>query len=123
MPAPAASIMSLLPTPTSATWVATRQCEPCTPACFMAHRIDRGWIEDIEKVIRENYSQFDADHGTSADPKVYDWIRSQARGTGIDVELLGGERVRLGRDWWLEIVHTPGHTRGRVSVIDPRATL
>jgi len=88
-------------------------------ACFMAHRLDRAWIEDVERIIKENYGQFDAEHGTKADPAVDDWFRSQTRTTAVDLELLGGERVHLGHDWWIEVRHTPGHTRGHLSVIDP----
>ncbi len=90
-------------------------------ACFMAHTLDRSWIENIDLLLQENYGQFDADHGTLPDPQTNAWIRTQARGTPIQLELLGDHDVRLSADWWVRIIHTPGHTRGHVSVVDSRS--
>lgn len=90
-------------------------------ARFICHTLDRAWIEDIDKIIIENYGQFDADHGLTSDEGVNAWIRSQARGTPIDIEVQGGEQIRLDDDWWVEVRHTPGHTRGHLSVYDPRS--
>lgn len=90
-------------------------------ARFICHALDRRWIEDIDKLIVENYGQFNADHGLADDESVNQWIRAQARGTPVDVEIQGGERLRLDKDWWVELWHTPGHTRGHLSVYDPRS--
>ena len=90
-------------------------------ALFMCHRLDQVWIEDVEKLIGENYGQFKDSHGVADDQGTNDWIRSAAKGTAMDMGLSGGERLSLGTDWWLEIWHTPGHTRGHVSVFDPRS--
>jgi glyoxylase-like metal-dependent hydrolase (beta-lactamase superfamily II) len=35
--------------------------------------------------------------------------------------LEGGETFRLGADWTVEAVHTPGHTWGHLAVYDPRS--
>jgi glyoxylase-like metal-dependent hydrolase (beta-lactamase superfamily II) len=90
-------------------------------ACFMAHRTDRPWIENLELLLQENYCQFDEDHAVAPNEAIHHWIRTQARGTTIQRELLGGESIQLGRDWWVKIIHTPGHTRGHVSIMDPRS--
>jgi glyoxylase-like metal-dependent hydrolase (beta-lactamase superfamily II) len=90
-------------------------------ARFICHALDRTWIEDIDKLIAENYGQFNADHGLTDDEDVNRWIRAQACGTPIDVEVQGGERIRLDEGWWIELWHTPGHTRGHLSVYDPRS--
>lgn len=89
-------------------------------ASFMGHRLDRRWIENVEILIRENYGQFE-NHGVQEDREMNEWIRTQARGTSLQQELLGGEIVRLDRDWQVRILHTPGHTRGHLSVVDPRS--
>jgi glyoxylase-like metal-dependent hydrolase (beta-lactamase superfamily II) len=92
-------------------------------ALFMCHELDRPMIEDVDWLIEQNYGQFRADHGIdeTADAKV--WIRANARGIPIDLGLAGGERLRLGTDWAVEILHTPGHTRGHLSIYDPRSSV
>jgi glyoxylase-like metal-dependent hydrolase (beta-lactamase superfamily II) len=90
-------------------------------AAFMAHTLDRSWIENIDRLLQENYGQFDADHGTLPDPQTNAWIRTQARGTPIQLELFGDHDVQLSAEWWVKIIHTPGHTRGHLSVVDPRS--
>jgi glyoxylase-like metal-dependent hydrolase (beta-lactamase superfamily II) len=90
-------------------------------ASFMAHTFDRSWIENIDLLLQENYGQFDADHGTLPDPQTNAWIRTQARGTPIQLELLGDHDVQLSAEWSVKIIHTPGHTRGHLSVVDPRS--
>ena len=39
----------------------------------------------------------------------------------MDVGLRGGEILHLGGEWRVEILHTPGHSRGHISVHDPRS--
>ena len=90
-------------------------------ACFMAHRTDRPWIENIERLLQENYGQFNEDHAVPPNEAIHNWIRKQARGTTIQRELLGDESIQLSSDWWVKIIHTPGHTRGHVSIMDPRS--
>jgi len=89
-------------------------------AHFVSHHLDRRWIEDVEALINENYGQFDLNHGTKPDSQLNAWIHKNTRATSMDQEIRGGESFQLGRDWWVDIIHTPGHTRGHLSVIDPR---
>jgi glyoxylase-like metal-dependent hydrolase (beta-lactamase superfamily II) len=37
-----------------------------------------------------------------------------------DFTLTGGESIRLGPEWTLEVWHTPGHSYGHISLYDPR---
>lgn len=55
------------------------------------------------------------------DPGTLEWTREVTRESAIDLELRGGEHVRLGPGWAVEIVHAPGHSRGHLSVWDPRS--
>jgi glyoxylase-like metal-dependent hydrolase (beta-lactamase superfamily II) len=38
----------------------------------------------------------------------------------VDFTWSGGETLRLGPDWTVEIHHTPGHTAGHLTIFDPR---
>ena len=90
-------------------------------ATFLCHTLDRAMIEDIDCMIELRYSEFAADHGIDDSEETKAWIRASARGVPIDIALTGGEEVRLGADWSVQILHTPGHSRGHLSVYDPRS--
>jgi glyoxylase-like metal-dependent hydrolase (beta-lactamase superfamily II) len=49
------------------------------------------------------------------------WIRASARGVPMDIGLRGGETLRLSSDWIVDILHTPGHSWGHVTVYDPHS--
>jgi glyoxylase-like metal-dependent hydrolase (beta-lactamase superfamily II) len=98
---------------------AVRQLAPC--AAFLCHELDRTMIEDIERMITARYGEYAADHQIDDSPETKDWIRANARGVPIDIGLQGGESVRLGADWRIQILHTAGHSRGHLSVYDPRS--
>ena len=89
-------------------------------ALFMCHRLDQVMVEDIERMIEDRYGEYAADHGIADDDETKDSIRSATRHIPMDMTLSGGERLRLGPDWEVEILHTPGHSYGHLSVHDPR---
>ena len=39
----------------------------------------------------------------------------------MDMTLEGGEQIWLSEDWYVEVLHTPGHTWGHLSIYDPRS--
>jgi glyoxylase-like metal-dependent hydrolase (beta-lactamase superfamily II) len=90
-------------------------------ALFLSHTLDRTWIESIDLMIEERYGEFAADHGIADSEETKAWTRATARGVPIDLALTGGERLRLGPDWSVEVLHTAGHSRGHLSVYDPRS--
>lgn len=90
-------------------------------ARLVCHELDRPWIESTEALITGRYSQFEIDHGIGYDDAVKDGIRAQTLSAPLDLTLTGGERFRLGDDWYVEAVHTPGHTWGHTAVYDPRS--
>lgn len=98
---------------------AVRQLAP--QAIFMCHELDRPMIEDVEAMIAGRYSVYFADHGfdESAESKVF--IRQESGHIPVDVGLRGGEILHLGSGWHVELLHTPGHSRGHMSVYDPRS--
>lgn len=95
-----------------------------TPQALVAcHNLDRPWIESTEALIAGRYSQFEADHGIGYGEAGKAGIRAETLSTPIDVTLEGGEQFRLGVDWTVEAVHTPGHTWGHLAIYDPRSRL
>lgn len=92
--------------------------EMCPDAVFMCHALDRAMTEDIECMINDRYSEFEADHGIGDGDEAKEFVRSNARHIPIDLLLQGGETLRLGPDWCVDILHTAGHTYGHVSVDD-----
>jgi len=95
---------------------ALRQIVPT--AAFLCHVMDRPWIERTDRLIDENYGQFRVDHGIDETDEAKAFIRANAQGTPIDIGVTGGETIRLGTDWSIEVLHTAGHTRGHLSVYD-----
>jgi glyoxylase-like metal-dependent hydrolase (beta-lactamase superfamily II) len=90
-------------------------------AVLMCHLLDEPWVADTEALISGRYSQFEADHGIGYGEAGKQGIREACLSAPVDLTLSGGETLRLGRDWTVEIVHTPGHTWGHLAVYDPRS--
>jgi glyoxylase-like metal-dependent hydrolase (beta-lactamase superfamily II) len=90
-------------------------------ALIACHNLDRPWIESTEQLIAGRYSQFEADHGIGYGEEGKAGIREVTLSTPVDFTLEGGERFRLGADWIVEAIHTPGHTWGHLAIYDPRS--
>jgi glyoxylase-like metal-dependent hydrolase (beta-lactamase superfamily II) len=83
--------------------------------------VDRPWIESNDAMMAENYG-WHAPYG-------FPQLEGEARATmldylggdcPVDFGLRGGETIRLGPDWRVEIVHLPGHTLGHIGIWDSR---
>jgi len=92
------------------------------PRCTLAaHRIDMGWASDKEIVKVDRYQMFEDDHGVGYDPDTLEWIMGLAGpAVPIDLGFNGGELVRVGPGWTVEIFHAPGHTPGHLIVWDEK---
>jgi glyoxylase-like metal-dependent hydrolase (beta-lactamase superfamily II) len=90
-------------------------------AVFMCHLLDRAWVEDLERMIQERYLEFRDGHGVQDPDEVIEWYRANARHVPVDLALSGGERLRLDPGWEVELMHTPGHSWGHMSVYDRRS--
>ena len=90
-------------------------------AIMMCHELDRPMVDDVEAMITGRYSAYSADHGIDETPETKAEMRQLARHVSMDIGLRGGEILHLGADWRVEILHTPGHSRGHISVHDPRS--
>lgn len=90
-------------------------------AIFMCHELDRPMIEDIDLMIDRRYGEFNTPHGIDDTDETKNWIRENAAGVPIDLALSGGEHIRLAPDWSVEVLHTPGHSWGHLSIYDARS--
>jgi glyoxylase-like metal-dependent hydrolase (beta-lactamase superfamily II) len=86
------------------------------------HELDRRWIESNEAMVAENYL-WHADFGfDQPDDEARAELTASCGGDShIDEGLQGGETLRLGADWRVEVLHLPGHTFGHIGVWDPRS--
>lgn len=89
-------------------------------ALLACHRDDAAEIDDIEVMISRRYEQFATDHGIDDPPTAKAWVRDAGKAAPVDLLLTGGERIRLGDGWEVEVLHTPGHSRGHITIWDPR---
>ena len=88
---------------------------------LMCGELDRPMVEDLERMIDRRYGEYGADHGIDDTDETRDFIRSVATSVPVDIGLTGGESFQLGNGWSVEVLHTPGHSWGSVSVWDPRS--
>jgi glyoxylase-like metal-dependent hydrolase (beta-lactamase superfamily II) len=90
-------------------------------ALLLAHALDVPWIESAERILRERYGWYDA-HGLAYPPDVFDWLaRALGPDTPVDLQLRGGERIRLGAGLAVDVLHLPGHTPGHLGLWEPES--
>lgn len=81
------------------------------------HRDDRKLIESPEALYCLRYDHLHADCGVAAPEEM---MPHAGRPTAIDVLFSGGETLRLGPDWELQVWHVPGHSDGHLTLYDPK---
>jgi glyoxylase-like metal-dependent hydrolase (beta-lactamase superfamily II) len=87
----------------------------------VAHAEDVELIEDLGRLVDERYAELAEDHGIDADEGRIAWCLEVARTVPVDLIVDGGEVLRLGDERFVELVHTPGHSWGSLSVWVPWA--
>ena len=91
-------------------------------ARFACHELDRRWIESNDALVNENYLWHEPYGFDEPDELGRAELKASCGGDApIDLGLRGGETIRLGDDWRVEILHLPGHTLGHVGIWDPRS--
>ena len=90
-------------------------------AILMCHEFDRHMIDDFDAMMAGRYSVYAADHGIDEPDDAKPFIRENTRHVPVDMSIMGGEVLHLGGGWRVEILHTPGHSRGHISVYDQRS--
>lgn len=88
---------------------------------LMCHQADQAMIEDVDLMITDRYGDFAEAHGYDETPESKQAVRDGTDAVDMDLVLTGGERFRLGSDWEVEAVHTPGHSHGSTSIHDLRS--
>ena len=90
------------------------------PKCLIvSHRLDMDWASDKEITKVERYQMFEDEHEVGYDADTLAWIMDLAGpAVPVDMGVSGGESVRVGPDWAVDIFHTPGHTPGHLVVWD-----
>jgi glyoxylase-like metal-dependent hydrolase (beta-lactamase superfamily II) len=76
---------------------------------------DRELVEDPQALYDHRYNFLKEEHGVGLDP-VAPPLAGRPR--KMDVTFAGGETIRLGENWQLEILHVPGHSRGHLAFYD-----
>jgi glyoxylase-like metal-dependent hydrolase (beta-lactamase superfamily II) len=85
-------------------------------AKFICHDLDQRMIADVGVLTRERYECFREGYGIDFGEAFSQWVHDNAEHVAIDITLQGGERLRLGGDISVDILHTPGHSRGHLSL-------
>ena len=78
---------------------------------------DRELVENPSTLFTNRYNFLQEEHGVGFDPEPSPDAGKQRR---MDLCFTGGESFQLGKDWSLEILHVPGHSRGHLALYDPK---
>jgi len=93
-----------------------RTHNPTVP--IAAHVADVPLIESVERIMDERYSMFEEEHAITYGSDVTDWLtKMMGPDERVNVGLRGGETIGVG-DRSLEVLHTPGHTKGHLMLYD-----
>ena len=78
---------------------------------------DRELVEDPSKLYALRYNFLREAHDVGIDP-----VPSPEAGKlrHMDLCFTGGEKIHLANDWYLEVLHVPGHSRGHLALYDPQ---
>lgn len=91
---------------------------------ILCHEWDRPRIESKACHLRGRYDEVVADDDVHYAPEMMDWLSDMIGvDTLVDVGLRGDESLGLGGGMHVEVLHTPGHTAGHLSVWDPERRL
>lgn len=95
--------------------------EACPRALVCAHLADAPWMEDAARIMRERYGWYEQ-YGVAYPDDVFAWLRNSMGPTvPVDVQLAGGEEIRLGPELSVRVLHLPGHSPGHVGLWEPRS--
>lgn len=82
---------------------------------------DREACSGPQSLFRLRYDAYRAGHGLFYDKDTAQWILDQSgQPQTIECTFVGGEHIRLGPDWEVEIMALPGHSHGHLGILDPK---
>jgi glyoxylase-like metal-dependent hydrolase (beta-lactamase superfamily II) len=91
-------------------------------ARFACHELDRRWVESNAALVAENYLWHEAYGFDEPDEAGRAELLASCGGDApVDTGLRGGETIRLGDNWRVEVLHLPGHTFGHLGIWDERS--
>lgn len=97
---------------------AVREVMPNALIC--AGERDRPMIENLNSMFFDRYNEFEKEHGFAESKDAKDFMMTVAFETNVDIGFAGNERIDLGGRY-VEILHTPGHSWGHVSILDEKS--
>jgi glyoxylase-like metal-dependent hydrolase (beta-lactamase superfamily II) len=84
--------------------------------------LDIPLVSDPEALIARRYEAYSELHGIAPDDGALAWMRRESGGpVRVDIGWAGGELLELGPDWYVRILHVPGHSVGHIAVYDERS--
>ena len=89
-------------------------------ALICAGERDRAMIENLNSMFSDRYNEFEKEHGFPESKDAKDFMMTVAFETNVDIGFAGNERIDLGGRY-VEILHTPGHSWGHVSILDEKS--
>jgi glyoxylase-like metal-dependent hydrolase (beta-lactamase superfamily II) len=90
-------------------------------AVVACHELDAPLIRDYQVFEDRRARGFRSAWSFDEHPDALAWTRTVTREGRIDLTLTGGERIHLEPGWDVEVLHAPGHSRGHLSIWDPRS--
>ncbi|HLA80867.1 MAG TPA: MBL fold metallo-hydrolase [Thermoleophilia bacterium] len=82
---------------------------------------DRAMVEDPALLYALRYDKHRVQHGIAYDQTTKESVlKGCGNSLNFDLTFVGGETIRLGRDWSLQVYASPGHTDGHLSVFDTK---
>ncbi len=78
---------------------------------------DRAMVEDPRTLFDRRYNFLRDEHDVGFDPEPWPEAGNPRK---ADVGFTGGEKLRLGEEWELEVLHVPGHSHGHLALYDAR---
>lgn len=89
-------------------------------AAITCGEADRNFVRDPQVMITQRYNAYRASHDIGPDADVHAWfVEMLGEPQEIDWTWCGGETIRLGHDWSVRILSTPGHSPGHLTIFDP----
>jgi glyoxylase-like metal-dependent hydrolase (beta-lactamase superfamily II) len=90
-------------------------------ARLLCGEADRAWIESNAAMLAGNYCWYEP-HGCGPTAEDVAFLERELGGDApVDAGLRGGETLRLGPSWNVEVLALPGHTPGHLGLWDPRS--
>lgn len=81
---------------------------------------DRLVCQGLDSLMRYRYDVYRADHQIFYEGDALAWLHAEGgEPEPIDVTFRGGEYIRLGPRWNVELLAVPGHAKGHLAVYDP----